>query len=234
MLILAVAIQRINGIQRWLTAPRNKRKEHVTTLAQQALIDLCMNRVISEELLDLCVHVWEVPLWYRRLFPYAVRTYLKRAITRKPLKYFAAWAIRPTLHRVAAVGLVKPTPSGIRFRKGSGLIGVCIANNDRSDFIALNVSNSRYRRALKSANEAAWTSFGPEVTHNISLKEAVRLSHLYGQVVAQVVQDSESGEAVGCVTISIRDSSIAAPQLAQDRSAKATLIDLATCLGSVL
>jgi hypothetical protein len=202
VVVLAVAIQRINGVQTWLARPRSVRKESIEALAQQTLINLSMGRAVSRELMDLRVHVWEVPIWYRRIFPFKFRNWLRNM--RRGSHDSITWTLRPTLVRTAALGLLKQAPSGVRFRKGTGLIGVCIANNDHGEYITLNVASDIYNQALQAPDEVKWRNYGSEVTHNISLTDAKKLSHSYGQVIAKVVQDLRSGEAIGCVTVSVR------------------------------
>ncbi len=234
VLFVGVVIQRLNGIQRWLSSPTDRRKEHIATLAQQALLEVCENRQISKELLHLVIHVWVIPIWYRRLFPFRIRRYLKNLSTQPRMLFLGRWVIRPTLVRAAAVGLQKPSTSGIRFKKGYGLIGVCIANNDPAEFITLDIANARYRKALKAASDKEWESFGPEVTHSIPLNEARKLSHTYTQVIAKVVTDPESGEALGCVTASLREPLTPAYKLDQDDRARHSVTDLSLALASVL
>jgi hypothetical protein len=206
VLALAVAIQRINGIQRWLSSPKNKRTDSVDTIAQQTLINLCRDRPVTNELTHLCVHVWEVPLWYRKVFPYQLRLAFKRLIRVKHLGFLARYAFRPALRRVVAVGLVKPPPTGVRFSKGVGLIGVCIANNDPTGFVTLRTSSMQYREALKAKSESDWQNHGAPVTHNLELQDALKLARSYGQVIARVIQEPQTGEAIGCVTISVREA----------------------------
>jgi hypothetical protein len=202
VIALAVAVQRLNAVQTWLAKPRYIRRECIEALTQQTLINLCMNRTVTSELLELRIHVWEVPLWYRKVFPFAFRNFLRNL--RRGAHDSTAWTLRPTFSRTAALGLLKQAPSGVRFRKGIGLIGLCIANNDRGEYLALDVSSETYRRALRSTNEERWRKYGKEITHNLPLADARRLSHSYRQVIAKVVQDSTTGEAIGCVTVSVK------------------------------
>jgi hypothetical protein len=234
ILTLAVAVQRLSGIQRWLTAPASKREVHVKALAQRALVAVCMNRTVSTDLLDIRVHVWEVPLWYRRLFPYTLRGYMKRMVKLRIFSRFTKWVFRPTLRRVAAIGLIERPPSGVVFRKGFGLIGVCIANNDQAEFITLDVSSTKYRNALRSSSESEWEAHGPAVTHNIPLSDATKLAHLYGQVIALVVQHRESGEAIGCATISLKNGSHQRSHRVTEDVFKTNLTDLVLSLSHVL
>jgi hypothetical protein len=149
----------------------------------------------------------------------------------KPLRRLPRWTLRPSLRRVAAIGLVKQAPSGVPFRKGVGLIGVCIANNDRGEIIKLNISDPRYDEALNATNENDWLEFGPEITHNLALADARKLSHSYGQVIGKVVQDTTSGEAIGCATVSVRDTT---KEIATKETFRRNLTDLAISVANVI
>jgi hypothetical protein len=233
ILTSAAVVQRVEAINRWLT-PSRKREEQVRQYAQQTLINLCSNRPVADDILGLTIHVWEVPLWYRKLFPYPLRQSLRSAVRRKRLRAFSTWLIRPSLKRVAAVGLLKPSPSGVRFCKGTGLVGVCLANNDRSEFLSLRVNDVKYRRALKAKSEAEWQGHGLEITHNLSLQDARKLSHSYGQVMAHVIRNLDSGEAIGCVTISVADAASPNLQIVRSAEIKSKLVDLAMSVATVL
>jgi hypothetical protein len=234
VLTLAVVIQRISSVQRWLATPKNRRKEQVDVLAQQVLLNLCMGKTVSTDLQTLCVHVWEIPAWYRRLISYRLRRTFKSIVRRNPFRTFTRWSIRPALKRVAAVGLVKQAPSGIRFRKGVGLVGVCVFNNDRAQIVTLRTSSTAYRRALLSDDEDQWRQHPPILTHNLSLEDAKKLSHSYGQVIAKVIQEPATGEAIGCVTISLRNASSHAIQIAKDQKFRDQLNDLSMSVASIL
>jgi hypothetical protein len=199
---LAAAVQRIGAVQNWLSGPVDGHRLRIEGYAQTTLINLCDSRLVSPELLDLRVHVWEVPLWYRRLFPFKLRRFLRGMRGRS--RDSTAWTYRPALQRTAAIGLLKQAPTGVTFRKGVGLVGVCVANNDRAEYISLNVSDAEYEEALMAATEEIWRAHGPRVTHNLRLVDARKLSHSYGQVIGKVVQHIDSGEALGCVTLSVK------------------------------
>ena len=144
------------------------------------------------------------------------------------------WTIRPSLHRVAAVGIASQVQSGVRFRKGVGLVGLCIANNDRTEFLTLAPSSARYESALRASTDSEWRALGTGITHNLGLADAGRLAHSYGQVIAKVIQDENSGEAIGCATISVQRPSTPTLQLARHESVRRNLTDLSLTLGVVL
>jgi hypothetical protein len=62
----------------------------------------------------------------------------------------------------------------------------------------------------------------------------VRLSHSYGQVIAQVVQDPDSGEGIGCVTISVKESASQTLQIVQDAGFETELNTLALSIARVI
>lgn len=203
-LTLGTTVQRISGVQRWLNTPKTRRERLVEGYAQQALSDICRGREITDTLLELRIHIWVVPIWYRKLFPFQVRERWKELVLKDRFPRISRLTLRPTLRRMAAVGLQKPIPSGVRFKKGQGVIGVCIANNDSSEILSVNISSNDYKEALAVSNEAEWRDKGVDITHNLSLAHAKRLAKQYGQVIARVVQDASSGEAIGCVTIGLQ------------------------------
>ncbi|WP_328524066.1 hypothetical protein [Kribbella sp. NBC_00359] len=231
ILAAAVGVQRLNGVQKWLSTPRDQRKEHAERLAQQTLIRLCDSRPVSEDILSIRVHVWGVPPWYRRLFPHSIRMRLRELVKWRRLTWLAWFKIRPKLQRLAAIGLVKEPPSGVPFRMGKGLIGVCLLNNDRGDTLKLRTSDREYKEALDSATEKEWENKGPGITHNLSLADANRLAKLYGQVVSKVVKDQRSGEAIGVVTISVKDSN---PRIGNQQLYLINLRDLALTVGDFI
>jgi hypothetical protein len=225
VLALAVVIQRINGVQRWLAMPKSRRGRLIEGIAQETLAKLCMDRVISDALLELRVHIWEVPIGYRKIFPYKLRVWLKRLLPKTKFpKLSNARIIRPTMKRLAAAGLQKQGPTGIRFKKGDGIIGLCVANNDRSEILSVDISSPEYEAALALTDEESWRQQGPDITRNLSLEDAKRLANSYGQVIARVIQDVDTGEAIGCVTISVRDTDDPSLQIVNDQTIKRSLI----------
>ncbi len=208
-LTLAALVQRVNAVQKWLSGPRDWRKEQVDQLAQQMLINVARDKFLSAEVLSLVVHVWTVPRWYRRLLPYRVRCAWKTCVSWKPFVRFNKWIIRPAFQRVVAFGLIRRMPSGVKFKKGRGLVGICVLNNDQAEFVTLSIDDPAYQRALRTKNSKTWKSLKPTLTHNLDHNDAVRLSHSYAQVIGHVVQ-SKSGEAIGCVTISSSHAKLAA------------------------
>lgn len=234
ILALGNAVQRINGVQRWLSAPKKDRRLAVQDMAQEVLLSLCQGKPLTEPLCELRVHVWEVPVWYRRIFPNKFRGGLKWLVKRNGFHFISLMTISPTLRRVAAVGLYRPVPSGVRFSKGVGLIGVCIAANDPTEILSLDATRGSYKRALKARTEEQWESNGEELTHSLSRADAVKLSHSYGQVIAKVIQDVNSGEAIGCVTIGVHEPLVDGFDLSHDEVFRRSLRQLARTIAPEL
>jgi hypothetical protein len=233
VLAASVAVQRINGVQSWLAKPRNVRTAEFQTMAQLTLMNMCTGHSVNDDLKDLRVHIWEVPLWYRRTIPYKLRCFLRRHAPGRSSAGSTKWIVRPTLVRAAAVGFLPQAPSGVRFRKGVGLVGVCIASNDRSEYFTLNVGSPAYRDALTSTEED-WRKLSPKVTHNLPLEDATKLAHSYGQVIGRVVQDVQSGEAIGCVTVSVKTSSSTALDFKNNDTFRQGVTDLAQSVALLL
>jgi hypothetical protein len=185
---------------------------------------------VAEDILSIRVHIWRVPRWYRRLFPYSIRLRLREVVKWRRLTWLAWFKIRPKLQRLAAIGLVKEPPSNVPFRMGKGLIGVCLMNGDRSETLKLRTSDREYKEALESATEIEWQSKGPEITHNLSLANATKLAGLYGQVISKVVID-KSGEPIGVVTISVKDAN---PRIGSQQLYLDNLRNLALTVGDFI
>lgn len=111
---------------------------------------------------------------------------------------------RPKLQRVAAVGLSKraPTP-GLTFKKGVGLIGLCVEANDSETIFTLDTAVEPYRSAVAASDSTIWDQLNAVERRGLEYAEAKKLAQRYGEVIAKVVQDLETGEPIGCVTISI-------------------------------
>jgi hypothetical protein len=233
ILAASVAIQRMNGVQSWLVKPRSSRISQIELFAQQTLLNLCEGRTVDRELTELCIHVWEVPLWYRRAFPYQFRVFLRRR-THIGSPDSTRWIPRPTLNRVAATALMPRPPSGISFRKGIGLVGLCIASNDRTEYLTLNIASAEYRNALNVASEAQWRRLNPKLTHNLPLADALKLSRSYGQIIGKVVQDVDSGEAIGCVTVSVKTTSAKEFNFKTDIQFRKSVTDLSVSVALIL
>lgn len=233
ILALATAIQRIGTVQRFVSGADPKRDTEVQRFAQGALTACVRGQRVRVETLTLVVHVWEVPLWYRRAFPYSFRNHLKSLVRRLGLSRLIQYSLKPTLNRVAAVGLKKPTPSGIPFTKDVGLIGVCLAANDPTTVFTLDIASPEYAAALKMS-AADWDTLDAKLTNAIGLEQAQQLARKYGQVLARVVQDPETGEPVGCVTISVAQTTVRELQLLDRPCYKDELTTLADTVGSLL
>jgi hypothetical protein len=201
--IVAWFVERVAEERRWV-ARDSRRADEITALAHASLIRLTKNRVLCDDTLGLMIHIWEVPLWYRSVFPLWLRNWLKRLVARRHFKRYASWRIRPTLKRTAAVGIVDRPTTGVRFTKGVGLVGRCIELNSENTILRLDVTTPEYEQALKLGQEE-WDDLRSKSTlpQNLHLEEASRLSETYGLVIAKALKARGSGEAIGCVTVSV-------------------------------
>lgn len=203
-LTAAIALQHTTQVAKLLNPSSKKRRaaeEKVRGLAQNALTELVRGKKVTEDRLGMFVHVWVVPFWYRSIAVYPVRRQLTRLTEKQRLAALRKLTFRPTLLRLAAVGLVKRNSTHVAFVKGRGLVGLCLSNNREDEVLSIDLRDDDARRSLE-LSDADWANQPVEVTHNLELEEARELALRYGQVIACVVQSSV-GEAVGCVTISV-------------------------------
>lgn len=208
---VAAVVTRINAIPK-LLRPSDKRKKQLHSVAESGLMPLLMNKKVSDDLLSVTLHIWEVPSWYRRVFPFSLRLWLKKLVRGQRLQRFARYSRRPTLHRAAAVALQKREPSGVAFCKGIGIVGICLERNDPDELLKLDVQDPAYGSALASSCDD-WDQLGPEMTRGLVQSEAQILAKRHGQVVARVVRHPDRAEAIGCVTVSVRSNTKPALQI---------------------
>ena len=83
-------------------------------------------------------------------------------------------------------------------------------------------------------SDQAWAALGPARTHGLSREEAVALAAKYRYVIAQIVHDADSGEAIGCVSISANSCLRGSTPLTEDAKAQARLAELARTMASSL
>jgi hypothetical protein len=111
------------------------------------------------------------------------------------------WGRRLTFLKRLAVYRVDPQPSsGVRFRKGKGLVGMCVEENRRGAAQFVDFESAAFQSAI--ASEQAWANAHHTITRSLSHRDASTLAYRYGQAVALVIQD-ESGEAIGALTMSM-------------------------------
>lgn len=204
VLVLASAalVQRMGTVQRFLTPSRGKRRAIQATVAT-AVRRLCNGRAVDDVSSSLAIHVWAVPFWYRRIFPYKARRLLHWLVERPRFTRFAKFALRPSLSRMAAEGLTPRVPSNVTFAKGVSMVGLALSFNDPGRVLALDTNDRTYREAL-AMTSAEWDQIeDDEITRGLDHESAKKLATRYGQVIAKVVTHLKTGEALGVVTIGV-------------------------------
>ncbi len=176
--------------------------------AARTVHDILRSRVIKvgrgthfhdEDVSRISMHVWEVrPWWLRTLLPFGIRRWLANHLSDEMV---TTWGRRLTFLKRLAVYRMDPQPSsGVHFRKGKGLVGMCVEENRRGVAQFVDFESEAFQAAI--ANEQAWANALPTITRSLSHKDALTLAERYGQAVALVIQD-ESGEAIGALTMSM-------------------------------
>jgi hypothetical protein len=168
----------------------------------------------------ISLHVWEVRPWLlRTIFPFYIRRRLPDLFSEATVR---AWSRRLTFLKCLTRYRVDPQPdSGVRFRKGKGLVGICVEENRKGKALFVDFEARAFKSAI--ANEESWANAPAKITRSLSYKDALKLADRYGQAVALVIQD-ESGEAIGALTMSL-------PPKCSVRIGDAALKDLIEALG---
>src|ERR1039457_3834204 len=125
----------------------------------------------------ISAHVWEVPIWYRTIFPYGFRRRLRLLLPQR-LQCFG-W--RPRLVRVGQVGIRCRLPSEVVCRKGRGLVGIALRDNDPGAIYWIDLRDSEFVDAL-SRGKIAWSQLNPALTHHLSFKNARLFADRYSQI----------------------------------------------------
>ncbi len=172
--------------------PSRDTRTRVKRLLQSALIEMHRDGFDRTNIMLVSFHVWMVPAWYRTLFPFKLR----RAI---PIGEKIPTRLRPSLVRLAMFRFEHQPPSGLRFRKGIGLVGRCVEIEDQRALIA-RFDSPPFRAAL--ASDEAWSQASIEVTHGLKRPQAERLSRSYNQAAAVAIREA-TGEPIGCVTLEL-------------------------------
>jgi hypothetical protein len=212
----------------WLAGVDPNIGRELHELLENRLVAASRAGALTGDLSAVTLHVWEVPLLYRRLFPYAFRQALRRLFAASVQE----WAYCPRLLRVGEGGLRHLAPSGVVFRKNRGLVGISLQASDRENIHRVDFEQPEFLQALIDG-EALWRERnGDKITRRLRFSDAKKLAERYSEALAVVVQHPKSGEAIGCLTIESEKGHALgvneSPQL------KTALQDLAGNIGRIL
>jgi hypothetical protein len=186
--------------------PSEAARSSVALLLRQAIADLIDETVGEEQpfrrvVSAMSFHVWLLPLWYRRLHgvrrkvaPIVERVVGERRLAKLPL--------RPKLQRFVVDSLADIEPSGVGFRKGVGLVGICLARDRRNKALIVDFETADMR-ALVACSDEEWKAAPVDWTHNLKHKDFNKLADKYGQAAAYVLRERRNGEPVGCLTFEL-------------------------------
>ena len=205
---IAASVQFISVSTRFLGLKRGTDKNIDAALWGQ-LVDFFKTKAFGKDIMDVSLHVWIVPIWYRRLFPYSFRLRIRK-VTRKLPSFDSGgghFRLRPTLRRIGYEQFASRSRSNVDFRKGYGLIGHCLMIAE-GDGEKTRISYAEVRgnfSALVGQGKEAWNEDNSIDKWGLEFEDAQKLSSKYGQVLAIPLRAS-SDEAVGCVTLSVPGS----------------------------
>lgn len=143
----------------------------------------------------------------------------------------------PTLEPVVAVSWDKHERTGLRFKKHYGLVGVCLAENDKNKIFFVDFDEPAIKAALQAQDDSRWHKLPPKKTYGLSFRDAQRLALSYSQA-AGVVLQTELGEAIGCLTMSLPPKSrwseeFPHPKIEKAHDLRATLLRWQTSIEGV-
>jgi hypothetical protein len=193
---LAAVIQTVSALESWLGVHRNRVSEKVEAMLRIMLVDMYREDHFDCDFPQVSVHVWEVPAWYRRIFPFGFRKWLRRLSSGDLRRR----AVRPKLVRVASFRFEQQGPLDVWFKKGEGLIGTCLLANDKRQLHTADFRTPEYQAAI--VDEDSWRHARRDITMDLQLEDARLLANRYGQAAALVIQTDKS-EAIGCLTLEI-------------------------------
>jgi hypothetical protein len=194
---LASAVQVWSALITLLQGDLTQRKLDVKRAVENRLAEIYDDDILDQQFTKVTAHVWTVPLWYRRLFPYKFRNGLRSVLNPSMQRY----SLTPTLERTCCFSLSAHSPSGILFHKGYGLVGIALAHDLEDKIIYVDFEAQAFKDALKSTEEE-WKNFPLNITYGLSLHDAREISRKYGQALAIVIKHI-TGEAVGCLTLEV-------------------------------
>ena len=195
---VSAALQFLIVIGSWISSDQAPVRRDVDRVLLNRLKALYNDDVVTDNPALISLHVFEVPIWFRRLFSYRFRARLRAVFP----QWMHKLALRPRLVRIGEGGMRRLPPSGVTFRKGYGLVGIALQDNECENIYWVNFDDPVLIDAL-SRGPKEWKSQPRELTQNLRYEAAKRLANRYSEALALVIQDSTTGEALGCMTIEV-------------------------------
>lgn len=194
---IACSLQVWAVIDEMFNVRRSRAASEANRMVHQSFIAMYKNKLFKGYATTASIHVWEVPALYRKVFPYRWRRWadenLKGLVSKIPY--------RPTLRKVVKFRIEDQPMSGIDFKKGVGLVGMCMEENIRERVHSVDFADPAYVAALKGTEED-WSNQSKSITRELTLKQALILSERYRGALAVVIQ-TPLGEPIGCCTLEV-------------------------------
>lgn len=93
---ISAGLQFLDAVSDWLSANILPVKRNVDQLLLNRLSAIYRTKILACNPATISMHVWEVPIWFRRIFPYNTRQHMRQIFPRRMHKF--AW--RPKLARI--------------------------------------------------------------------------------------------------------------------------------------
>ena len=192
---ISAALQFIAVANDWLSSNIIPVRRRVEQVLHNRLSALYRTGILTGNPSVISMHIWEVPIIFRKIFPYSFRQRLRIIFPRR--MHRLAW--RPRLVRIGEGGMRRLPPSGVSFRKGYGLVGIALQDNEHDSIYWVNFNDPSMQEALNRGAEY-WQTAPKELTQNLRYPAAARFAHRYSEALALVIQDTDTGEALGVLT----------------------------------
>ena len=163
---------------------------------------MVLNDIYSRQLLELdyqlvSVHIWEVPYWYRRLFPLRFREALRKLIQER-------WAFRPHLQLLGYYSASPPNGRRLKWTKEEGVFSEAMSREAQlsTSTHSIDYRLPVYRKLAEGQEEQTWNDSKRSTRQAMSYQHFLNVYSKYRQVAA--VGISVDGDIAGCVTIEVQ------------------------------
>ena len=198
VVVAAISVLELSDRLLWGHIPFQRRRRRATVAAREALNDIYSSQTLTLDYQLMSIHVWEVPRWYRFLFQFRFREFLRRHINDRH-------AYRPHLRRLAHYCADPADGARHKWRKTEGIFRQAMGRDHRNRNPVAEIDYRRQEYAdLAAANdEEAWDQAHPRLTLGMSYEQFLSVYEKYAQVVAIGLR--RNGENVGCLTLEARE-----------------------------
>ena len=171
----------------------NRTRISVKRVLKAALVEMHHSGAFRGDISQVSLHVWSIPLFWRIVVPAKMKR-RQNVNSRTPILF------RAPLIRLVSYRLEHHGHSNIsRLRKGVGLVGRCVARNNKRKIHIVRFYKPEFQQAL--ASEESWYESKPNINQGLKRELGEELAERYSQAAALVLQ--ANGCPLGCITLEL-------------------------------